>query len=88
MSKKLRSLLSFIASTCIGLLILAYMTRNITTVISTGLIVYTILFTYLIFELINSEKENKKLQEQIKVLLWRKITLKEISIYLIHYFYL
>ena len=65
MSKKLRSLLSFIASTCIGLLILAYMTRNITTVIITGLIVYTILFTYLIFELINSEKENKKLQEQI-----------------------
>ena len=65
MRKKIRSLLSFIASTCIGLLILAYMTRNITTVISTGLIVYTILFTYLIFELINSEKENKKLQEQI-----------------------
>lgn len=66
MKKKLRSIFSIMGGAGVGLLVLTCITKNITVVVTTGLIVSAILLNYALFLLVNSEKENKNLQEQIK----------------------
>ncbi len=66
MRKKLRSLMSYTAGCCIGLLAIALITRKYDTIMITALLVLLTVIIFSIRLLVESEKENDELQKQIK----------------------
>lgn len=66
MRKKLRSLISYTAGCCIGLLAVALIARKYDTILTTSVLVLLTVIIFSIRLLVESEKENDELQKQIK----------------------